>query len=135
MSFEHQDWNPVVVKKRLVPIKEAVVKTGHVSATAIGAGSGKSHVNHATHSSHNADIPAWKIEKMADADTGPAVKYVSKEAAQAVIKGRVAMKLTQAQLAQRLNIPEKDVKEIESGKAVENKALLSKIKRALNITI
>lgn len=129
--YDHQDWQPVVFKKKPVPVREVVPKTAS-TATNIGQ---RAHVNNAVHSSHNTDIPAWKIEKQVDGDLGPAVKYVSKEMAQAIIKGRVAMKLNQAQLAQKLSIPEKDIKDIETGKAVENKALLGKIKRFLNITV
>jgi putative transcription factor len=133
--YSHQDWTPVVVKKKVAPVKEAVARTAAMAvATGIG-GTGKvgSQCNHATHNAHNSDIPAWKIEKMVDGDSGPAVLRVSKEDAQAIIKGRVAMKLTQAQLARNLCIPEIDIKNIEAGKAVQNKALLARIKKALKL--
>ena len=51
-----------------------------------------------------------------------------------VRKFRVRVMWMFVQLAQRLNILEKDIKEIEAGKAVENRAMLSKVRRALGIS-
>ena len=42
--------------------------------------------------------------------------------------------MTQKDLAQKLNIPVKMINEIESGKAIHNPQVISKIKRILNIS-
>lgn len=126
----HQDWTPVVIRKPKTQVVEKSVRA--TPATSVGNTS-KAGVNRATHSTHNTDIPAWKIEKQVDSDTGAPIKRVTTQDAQAIIKGRVAMKLSQTQLAQRLNMPERDIKDIESCKAVENKAVINKIKKFLNI--
>ena len=42
--------------------------------------------------------------------------------------------MTQAQLAQKVNAPVKDIQTLESGSAIKNNALLSKVARALNIS-
>ena len=114
-GYSHQDWKTVVMKPPKEATKVQVMPKTQGAAT--------------TH----AGKPAWKVEQQADSDVGKPVNYVSADTVRTIIGGRTAAKLTQKQLAQRLNIPEKDIKEIESGKAIENKGLLSRIKRALNL--
>lgn len=115
MEYAHQDWKTVVMKPAKAATQIQVQPKEQNATTTLG---GK---------------PAWKIEKQVDSDVGKPVNYVSAETARAIIGGRTAAKLTQKQLAQRLNIPEKDIKDIESGKAVENKGLVARIKRVLNM--
>jgi ribosome-binding protein aMBF1 (putative translation factor) len=119
MSYEHQDWTQVVLKKK--PTKEQLPKV--VTA--------KNDVHTATISSATSK-PVWKIEKQIDSTEGKPLNYVSKADADTIIKGRIAAKLTQKQLAQRLNMQEKDIKDIETCKAVENKAIIARIKKSLN---
>lgn len=111
--MDHQDWTPVIFKKHKPSEKQT-------------------HVSHATISKVN-EKPAWKIEKQIDSDSGPPLNYISPEVVKQIINGRINMKLTQKQLAQRLNMQEKDIKEIESCKAIENKSQIAKIKKVLNI--
>ncbi len=75
--------------------------------------------------------PAWKIEQQAS-DGGKPIQYVSSDIAKQIISGRIAKKLTQKQLAQSANISEKEIKDIESCKAIQNNVLISKIKKILN---
>lgn len=112
--MQHQDWTTIVFKK---PKTETVDKAAKPPETLSTASS----------------KPAWKVEKQVDSDVGKPVNYVTKTDADAIIKGRIEAKLTQKQLAQRLNMQEKDIKDIETCKAVENRLVLSKIKKALNI--
>lgn len=117
MSYNHQDWNTVILKpKKEVAGGDAAAKTAR-PGFAIAAG-GK---------------PAYKIEQQVDGDSGKPLNYVSKEDAQKVVAGRVAMKLSQKDLAMRLNMQVKDIQDIESGRAIENKQVLGKIKRLLGI--
>lgn len=111
-AFSHQDWNTVILKN--TQPKQTIVAT--TKATIIASSS----------------KPAWKVEQQVDGDTGKPVNFVSRTDADLIVKARVNAKLTQKQLAQRLNMQEKDIKDIESCKAVENKATLAKIKRVLN---
>jgi ribosome-binding protein aMBF1 (putative translation factor) len=119
--MHHQDWETVYFTKKKTKNdlpKEAVPKAS---------------ITNATTSSVTAK-PAWKIEQQVDnTDGSPPLNFVSTDTARSIVNGRVAAKLTQKQLAQRLNMQEKDIKDIEGGKAVENKAVLAKIKRVLNI--
>ncbi len=115
--YSHQDWTPVVIKKNISTIKkELVPKSEATKETKTITGR-----------------PAWAIEKQVDDEKSKPVIYVSSETAKEIISGRLSMKLTQKQLAQKLNIQEKDIKDIESCKAVLNKGLISRIKKTLNI--
>ena len=109
--MNHQDWTPVIFKKQ----QNNQVK----------------HIESAKTISSTTGIAAYKIEK-AEND-GIALKYVSREDSQRIIQGRVNQKLTQQALAQQLNIQLKDIQEIENCKAIENKQMLSKIKKKLNV--
>lgn len=47
-------------------------------------------------------------------------------------KYRLSQNMTQKDIAQKLNIPVKDINEIESGKMKHNGALMGRIKRLIN---
>lgn len=114
--MEHQDWETVVFKKKSqheITREKVPRQNGHTVTPS--------------------QKPAWKIEQQVDSENGKPLNLVSSEVAKAIINGRIALKLTQKQLAQRLNLQEKDVKDIESCKAIENKALIARIKRTLGI--
>jgi len=118
--YQHQDWKTVVLNKR----PEAVVtKTVGVGGKSGGYGG----------STSTSGKPAWKVESMVDSDVGKPVEYVSKEDGQKIVNGRVAMKLSQKDLAVRLNMPLKDIQDIESGRAILNKEKLGRIKRFLGV--
>lgn len=113
--MEHQDWETVVINKSKPKQTTPIHK----------------HTSHATLTS--SQKPAWKIEKMVDSEDGKPISLISSDTSRAIVAGRVAAKLTQKQLAQQLNISEKEIKDIESGKAVENKLIISTIKKRLGI--
>lgn len=114
-GYAHQDWKEVIMKRPREESATTPVAKGPAPTTAVG---GK---------------PAWKVEQQVDSDKGKPLNYVSADTARSIVGGRTAAKLTQKQLAQRLNVPEKDIKDIEAGKALENRALLARIRRALNM--
>lgn len=114
-GYSHQDWKEVIMKRPKSETATVAVAKGPPATTAVG---GK---------------PAWKVEQQVDSDNGKPLNYVGTDTARSIVGGRTAAKLTQKQLAQRLNVPEKDIKDIEAGKALENRALLARIKRALNM--
>ena len=81
--------------------------------------------------------PARKIEaRIDDPDgTGSVLPKVSRADGALIVAARTARKLTQLQLATHLNMQKKDIQEIECGKAIENRAQLSKIRRYLGIVV
>jgi ribosome-binding protein aMBF1 (putative translation factor) len=114
--FVHQDWETVVLRKSK-PVQKETVNKNDAKITV----------------SQIVNKPAWKIEQQVDGDSGKPLQFVSKEDARKIVDGRVGLKLSQKDLACKLNMPLKDIQDIESCKAVENKLVLAKIKRALNI--
>jgi ribosome-binding protein aMBF1 (putative translation factor) len=111
--MDHQDWTTVVLRpKKSLPPPSTTRKATTLTPS---------------------QKPAWKIEQQVDADGGKPLTMVSSETAKAIVGGRVARKLTRQQLATRLNLQEREIADIETCKAVENKALIAKIKRFLQI--
>lgn len=117
MTSHHQDWEVVTLNKRPAP---TTYKTTH-----------KPPPQTVTSTSFK---PAWKVEQQVDADTGKPITRVGTQTGKAITQARVNAKLTQAQLAVRLNMQEKYIKDVEAGTAIENKAHLAKIRRALNMS-
>jgi len=118
--LHHQDWETVIWKKK--PSDHENQKSTKAIRTTSAV------------VSTTANKPAWKIEQQVDAEHGKPIRLVAREDAQKIIAARVAKKMTQKDLACRLNMQLKDIQDIESCKAVENKAVLSKIRRVLDIT-
>ena len=53
----------------------------------------------------------------------------------AIQKARVANKMSQKQLAQKLNVLPQDIANYESGKAIPNNQFIARIERALNTNL
>jgi len=110
--FDHQDWKTIVVKKNNTDTKDKPKKKKMDDTTQ----------------------KLIKVETKADNDILKHDKY-TKEFRLAMVKKRTStLNMTQKQLATRLNMPEKTIKEIESGRAIYNAKDYNKIKRILKIT-
>ena len=117
--MQHQDWNTVVLN----PKKTSDANNGSKLVRpppAVTSVSGKL---------------ARKIEDQVDSDTGKPVTYISTKDKQDIINLRTKAKLTRDQLAQLVNLNIKVITDIETGKAIENKAMISKIKQKLTTYI
>ena len=123
--MDHQDWSPVVLRNAKVATakapKESLVRDkGHAQR------SGLRKLESDTAVSATEEAPAAaKLPRL-----GAPMR-------QAMIQARVALKLSQSDLAKRLNILPKIINELESGKAIaENeKAVLQKIQKALGVPL
>jgi ribosome-binding protein aMBF1 (putative translation factor) len=105
--MEHQDWTPVVVKKKNNFLNEdGTTKKEYVKSKA-------------TKLEENIEEGKLSHKKM-DLSFGHALQ-----------KYRLSQGFTQKDLATKLNIPAKDINEIESGKAKHNGPLMGKIKRIM----
>ncbi|MFS7896264.1 putative transcription factor Lambda-DB family [Helianthus anomalus] len=60
---------------------------------------------------------------------------VPTELKKAIIQGRTEKKLTQAQLAQLINEKPQIIQEYESGKAIPNQQIITKLERALGVKL
>lgn len=130
-GYSHQDWDTVVLNKT----KPQSQRATNTDGKGVPSGSHMGNINKQKQSQLQAasSRPAWKIEQKADDPDQKPVDYVSKDLAKAIVSARVAMKLKQKDLAVKMNMSEREIHDIEAGKAVENKAVLAKIKRFLNI--
>ena len=116
-SYQHQDWETVYLNKKDASMEKArQQQIARQSAASVSSVTNK---------------PSWKIEKQVDSDTGKPITYVSKADADAIRSMRIKAQLTQAQLAPLVRMKFKDIQDIESCKAVENKADISRVKQFL----
>ena len=75
-----------------------------------------------------------KFKKM-DSDDPDPPQTLNHSIKTCIQQGRVAKKMTQKQLAQELNLPVQTIAAYESGKAIHNKQILSKIGRVIGINL
>ena len=110
--FDHQDWKTIVVKtnKKKDENKKSTKKIDDTTQKLM------------------------KIENKADNDELKHDVYTKEFRIAMVQKRTQTLNMTQKQLATRLNMPEKTIKDIESGKAIYNAGHYNKIKRLLKIT-
>ena len=117
--MDHQDWDTVIIKKK-------VNVSGRVTAEEIRKGAFET-VKKTTTTTNMA-----KIERDTE-DAAP--KTVSTKLSQAIISARTAKKMTREQLAVHINEKPKVVEMYETKKAVPNVAVLSKMSRALGVSL
>ena len=110
--LDHQDWKTIVVKtnKKKDENKKPSKKLD------------------------NTTQKMMKVERKADNDELKHDVYTREFRIKMVQKRTQTLNMTQKQLATRLSMPEKTIKEIESGKAIYNAGHYNKIKRVLKIT-
>ena len=107
-GYEHQNWTPVVLTKTNGKNK-ACVKKNHISPEAIRLN---------------------KIENAAD-DGDMKIETVSKEDSKIITELRNSKKLTQKDLAHKLNLNSNVISDIEKGTYPKNKALVQRVKKYL----
>ena len=111
--FDHQDWKTLVVRKSNK--KEDVNKKPSKKLD-------------------NTTQKLMKVERKAENDELKHDTYTKEFRIAMVQKRTTTLNMTQKQLATRLNMPEKTIKDIESGKAIYNAGHYNRIKRVLKIT-
>lgn len=125
MAFSHQDWKPVVLRtkqdgngKSEKDVRRALQNGGVVESHVKTGGQG-----------------AVISQKMDDNREDFHHKRISKELADAIKNKRIELKLTQAQLAQRINEKVNVVQDIEGMKSVYNHVLVNKTLKALGLSL
>jgi ribosome-binding protein aMBF1 (putative translation factor) len=109
--MQHQDWNTIVLKNiNTVPknVPKNIVKKEDLSKPSI-----------------NSSV------KLNENDEVTEIKYVPKDISQLIINGRLAKKLTRKDLANKLNLKEDVIANIETGKAIYDGNIIAKIKKIL----
>jgi len=82
-------------------------------------------------SNQTQEISATKLEN----DEDMHIERVSTSLRQQIINGRVNAKLTQAELAKKVNELPKTIQEYENGKAIPNNAIIQKLSKALGVKL
>ena len=130
--MSHQDWKEITIGKRPQSgggggsMKAA--KDPKAVAAALRAGAAVSTMRKDSGAGRN----ALKLELD---DENLTHKTVSVDVKKAILQGRLAKKLTQAQLAQQINEKPQIVQEYESGKAIPNQQILGKLERVLGVKL
>ena len=107
--MNHQDWKTVVLRKATPQEKN---------------------------DARNAQLRVSRASKKTDENPDQFTHAkVSKAMSQQIAKGRIARKMTQKDLAVRLNLPVKTVQQYESGKAIPKGNHIAALNRALGIRI
>ncbi|KAI7838906.1 hypothetical protein COHA_007339 [Chlorella ohadii] len=130
----NQDWDTVVISKKR-PTAAAAQKPSNVNA-AIRAGAQVDTVKKQTQGNASAARGPIKSAVKLENDTETFEhERVSSELKKQIQQARLAKKLTQAQLAQMINEKPQLINEYESGKAIPNPQILSKMSRVLGVTL
>lgn len=131
MSYDHQDWTPVVFHKK--PEKElkgeAAVKAAVRNGFALDT---QKKFNGGKNVQHGGPDNAAKLDRETEE-----LKHtkIRKETSQAIVKARLAKGMTQAQLAAAIFESVQIVQSYENGSAIPNGNVLSKMSRALGVTL
>lgn len=122
-----QDWTPVVFKKRMDKKTELKVaqRTGQVESVRRFDSANK----------QSANVNAAKIERLEESDEKLTLKMIDTKAVDAVKRRRAELKLTQKDLANKAQVPEPIIKNLEQGREQHNPALLAKLQRVLGVKL
>jgi len=115
-----QDWKPVVLQKRTVYPKKSVITPGSGYVTVATGRTGQP-----------SDYDPRRQAKLANATDCGKIKRVGRETGIQLQQARAALKLTQKDLAQKMNVPLTVVSSWENGTAVHNGAMIQKFKKHL----
>lgn len=114
MSHPHQDWKPVVFKKTIPNKSKSTqvtkVSKGNVNSNSQFSGTGK---------------------KVTDEDEVKKIPTVGINIGKQIQAARCAKKMSQKELANKMNMQPTIVQQHENGKAIRNNALLAKFERVL----
>ncbi|KAF3674918.1 Endothelial differentiation-related factor 1 -like protein [Capsicum annuum] len=135
MAGVSQDWEPVVIRKK-APTAAARKDEKTVNASR-RAGAEIETVRKATAGSNKAASSSTSLNtRKLDEDTeNLSHQKVPTELKKAIMQARQDKKLTQSQLAQLINEKPQIIQEYESGKAIPNQQIISKLERALGVKL
>lgn len=130
-----QDWEPVVIRKKAP--NSAAKKDEKVVNAARRAGADietikKSHAGLNKAASSSTSLNTRKLDEETEV---LAHERVPTELKKCIMQGRTDKKLTQSQLAQLINEKPQIIQEYESGKAIPNQQILTKLERALGVKL
>lgn len=113
--MDHQDWKPVILRKN---------NTKHVKKKETVLSNKKSNSNMLN---NNLNL------KKLDVDDVKPPEHVSKSIGKEIQQARCAIKMTQQDLANKLCVKKNIINDLESGKMLNNKVFIRKVKNILGI--
>jgi putative transcription factor len=126
--MSHQDWEPVVFKKR--PNQTDAIKSaqrsGNIESVKKTDGGNRQNIQ---------QINGYKLDNIDNSDEKLSLKMIDSKAVDAIKKKRCELKLTQKDLANKAQVPETVIKSLENGKEKHNPPLLTKLQRALGVKL
>ncbi|XP_030550132.1 multiprotein-bridging factor 1b [Rhodamnia argentea] len=130
-----QDWEPVVIRKKAP--NAAAKKDEKAVNAARRAGAEIETIRKATAGTNKATSSGTTLNtrKLDEETENLAHDRVPTELKKAIMQARTEKKLTQSQLAQLINEKPQIIQEYESGKAIPNQQLITKLERALGVKL
>ncbi|CAL1386329.1 unnamed protein product [Linum trigynum] len=130
-----QDWEPIVIRKKAPT--SAAKKDEKVVNAARRAGVEIETIKKSNAGSNKAASSSTTLNtrKLDEETEIVAHERVPSELKKAIMQGRMDKKLTQSQLAQLINEKPQIIQEYESGKAIPNQQIISKLERALGVKL
>jgi len=92
----------------------------------------KNNKEHNENQNKSQNLPGTKLLKKLDEEEFITIEKVKLDDSKLIEKKRIQCKLSQKELATKLNLPFVTIKDLESGKGNNNKSLLSKINKFLD---
>ncbi|KAL3635376.1 Multiprotein-bridging factor 1b [Castilleja foliolosa] len=135
MAGISQDWEPVVIRKK-APTSAARKDEKAVNA-ARRAGADIETVKKSNAGTNRAASSSTSLNtRKLDEDTENLTHdKVPTELKKSIMQARMDKKMTQSQLAQLINEKPQIIQEYESGKAIPNQQIISKLERALGVKL
>ncbi len=130
-----QDWEPVVIRKK--PLNSAAKKDEKAVNAARRSGAEIETVKKSNAGTNKAASSSTSLNtrKLDDETENLAHDRVPTELKKAIMQARMDKKLTQAQLSQLINEKPQIIQEYESGKAIPNQQIITKLERALGVKL
>ncbi|GAB2289248.1 Multiprotein-bridging factor 1c [Dionaea muscipula] len=131
-----QDWEPVVLHKSKP--KQQDLRNPKAVNQALRAGAEVLTIKKfdaGSNKKSSATALATAVKKLDEVTEPAGFEHVSVEVRQAIQKARIEKKMSQAELAKRINERPQVVQEYENGKAVPNQAVLAKMERVLGVKL
>ncbi|KAK6154273.1 hypothetical protein DH2020_008521 [Rehmannia glutinosa] len=130
-----QDWEPVVIRKK-APTAAARKDEKAVNAARRAGAEIETIIKSTAGTNKAAKSTTTLNTRKLDEDTeNLAHEKVPTELKKAIMQARMDKKLTQAQLAQMINEKPQVIQEYESGKAIPNQQIISKLERVLGVKL
>ncbi|KAK6917920.1 Multiprotein bridging factor 1, N-terminal [Dillenia turbinata] len=130
-----QDWEPVVIRKK---VPNAAAKKDEKAVNAARRSGAQIETIKKSNAGTNraaSSSTTLNTRKLDDETENLTHERVSSDLKKNIMQARLDKKLTQAQLAQMINEKPQVIQEYESGKAIPNQQVITKLERSLGVKL